>query len=43
MESGTRIGLAGPGGLLRQGRELLQSSPQLSGLSRLGGPLVSAG
>ncbi|MDG4787176.1 hypothetical protein O7626_14760 [Micromonospora sp. WMMD1102] len=32
----------GPGGLLKQGQQLLQSSPQLSGLSRLGSPLVSA-
>ncbi|WP_159104641.1 hypothetical protein [Plantactinospora sp. BB1] len=33
----------GPGGLLKQGQDLLQSSPQLSGLGRLGSPLVSAG
>ncbi|MFY1692333.1 hypothetical protein [Plantactinospora sp. WMMB782] len=32
----------GPGGLLEQGRQLLQS-PRLSGLGRLGSPLVSAG
>jgi hypothetical protein len=32
-----------PGGLLKQGSGLLQSSPQLSNLSRLGGPLASAG
>ncbi|MET8085120.1 hypothetical protein [Micromonospora sp. NPDC005197] len=32
-----------PGGLLKRGGDLLQSSPQLSNLSRLGGPLVNAG
>ncbi|MFG1950539.1 hypothetical protein [Micromonospora sp. NPDC048830] len=32
-----------PGGLLRYGQELIESSPQLSNLSRLGGPLASAG
>ncbi|GAA2718357.1 hypothetical protein ACFY2R_12155 [Micromonospora olivasterospora] len=32
-----------PGGLLRYGQELLESSPQLSNLGRLGGPLASAG
>ncbi|RKN38908.1 hypothetical protein [Micromonospora endolithica] len=31
-----------PGGLTGLGSRLLQSSPQLSNLSRLGGPLVSA-
>ncbi|MFG3556276.1 hypothetical protein ACGGAQ_18020 [Micromonospora sp. NPDC047557] len=32
-----------PGGLLKRGGDLLHSSPQLSNLSRLGGPLVNAG
>ncbi|WP_229401004.1 hypothetical protein [Micromonospora okii] len=33
----------GSGGLLKQGQNLLQSSPQLGNLGRLGSPLVSAG
>jgi hypothetical protein len=32
-----------PGGLLQQGQDLIRSSPQLSNISRLGGPLVTAG
>ncbi|WP_433127557.1 hypothetical protein ACQPWW_32120 [Micromonospora sp. CA-240977] len=32
-----------PAGLLKRGSAVLQSSPQLSNLSRLGGPLVNAG
>ncbi|MBQ0906448.1 hypothetical protein [Micromonospora sp. U21] len=32
-----------PGGLLKRGSDVLHSSPQLSNLSRLGGPLVNAG
>ncbi|MFC3503094.1 hypothetical protein ACFOOK_19230 [Micromonospora krabiensis] len=32
-----------PGGLLQKGTDLLQSSPHLAGLGRLGGPLAVAG
>ncbi|MFF5173972.1 hypothetical protein ACFY3U_15190 [Micromonospora sp. NPDC000089] len=32
-----------PGQLLRRGTDLLNSSPQLANLSKLGGPLASAG
>ncbi|MEV4659093.1 hypothetical protein [Micromonospora sp. NPDC049301] len=32
-----------PGGLLKRGTDVLHASPQLSNLSRLGGPLVNAG
>ncbi|MFE9200938.1 hypothetical protein [Micromonospora sp. NPDC007230] len=32
-----------PGGLLRYGSDLVNSSPQLSNLSKLGGPLATAG
>ncbi|MCG5441024.1 hypothetical protein PSH25_005795, partial [Micromonospora sp. PSH25] len=32
-----------PGGLLKRGGAALQSSPHLSSIGRLGGPLVNAG
>ncbi|MFU8874870.1 hypothetical protein [Micromonospora sp. SL4-19] len=32
-----------PGGLLKYGTDLLNTSPQLSNLTRLGGPLATAG
>ncbi|SIN24206.1 hypothetical protein [Micromonospora cremea] len=32
-----------PGGLLKRGSDVLHSSPHLSNLSQLGGPLVNAG
>ncbi|MFD2767606.1 hypothetical protein [Micromonospora eburnea] len=32
-----------PGGLLKYGTDLMNASPQLSNLTRLGGPLASAG
>jgi hypothetical protein len=32
-----------PGGLLKYGTDLVNSSPQLSNLSKLGGPLATAG